>query len=36
VRVSTRTLDALSAYRSERVIPSWDDTFERMLKEAGE
>jgi Family of unknown function (DUF6084) len=35
VRVSTRTLDALSAYRSERVIPNWDDTFERMLKEAG-
>lgn len=35
VRVSTRTLDALSAYRSERVIPTWDDTFERLLKEAG-
>jgi hypothetical protein len=35
VRVSTRTLDALSAYRSERVIPNWDDTFERLLKEAG-
>ncbi len=34
VRVSTRTLDALSAYRSERVIPNWDDTFERLLKEA--
>ncbi|MEN3264120.1 DUF6084 family protein, partial [Pseudonocardia sp.] len=36
VRVSTRTLDALSAYRSERVIPNWDDTFERLLKEAGQ
>ena len=34
VRVSTATLDALSAYRSERVIPTWDDTFERLLKEA--
>lgn len=34
VRVSTRTLDALSAYRSERTIPNWDDTFERLLKEA--
>jgi hypothetical protein len=35
VRVSRTTLDALSAYRSERVIPTWDDTFERLLKEAG-
>lgn len=36
VRVSTGTLDALSAYRSERVIPTWDDTFEQLLKEAGQ
>jgi len=35
VRVSTATLDALSAYRSERIIPSWDETFERLLKETG-
>ncbi|WP_300006868.1 DUF6084 family protein [Pseudonocardia sp.] len=35
VRVSTATLDALSAYRSQHVIPSWDETFERLLKEAG-
>lgn len=35
IRVSTRTLDALSAYRSEHVIPTWDDTLERLLKEAG-
>ncbi len=35
VRVSRETLDALSAFRSERVIPSWDDTFEQLLKEAG-
>lgn len=35
VRVTADTLDALSAYRSERVIPNWDDTFERLLKEAG-
>ncbi len=34
VRVSTATLDALSAYRSRHVIPNWDDTFERLLKEA--
>jgi hypothetical protein len=32
--VSRETLDALSAYRSQRVIPTWDDTFERLLKEA--
>lgn len=34
VRMSTRTFDALSAFRSERVIPTWDDTFEQLLKEA--
>jgi hypothetical protein len=34
IRVSTRTLDALSAYRSERAIPNWDETFEHLLKEA--
>lgn len=36
VRVSTATLDALSAYRSAHVIPNWDETFERLLKEAGQ
>jgi hypothetical protein len=36
IRVGTATLDALSAYRSERVIPTWDDTFETLLKEAGD
>jgi hypothetical protein len=35
VRVRRETLDALAAYRSERVIPDWDETFERLLKEAG-
>lgn len=34
VRVSRTTLDALSAYRSERTIPTWDDAFERLLKES--
>ena len=34
VRLSTRTLDALSAYRSKHVITTWDETFERLLKEA--
>lgn len=35
VRVGTETLDALSAYRSAQASPSWDDTFARLLKEAG-
>lgn len=35
VRVSTATLDALSAYRSRHVIPTWDATFARLLEEAG-
>lgn len=35
VRVSTETLDALSAYRSSLASPTWDDTFARLLKEAG-
>ncbi len=26
---------ALAAYRSERAIPSWEETVERLLKEAG-
>jgi hypothetical protein len=34
IRVSRRTLDALSAYRSERTIPNWDETLEHLLKEA--
>ena len=36
VRLSTRTLDDLAAYRSEHVITTWDETFERLLKEAAE
>lgn len=36
VRVNRATLDALSAYRSRHVIPSWDEAFERLLKQAGE
>jgi len=35
VRMRRATLEALAAYRSQRVIPTWDDTFERLLKEAG-
>ena len=32
--LSRTTADALSAYRSKHVITSWDETLERLLKEA--
>jgi Family of unknown function (DUF6084) len=35
LRLGTAALDALSAYRSLHVIPTWDATVERLLKEAG-
>ena len=34
IRISTGTLDALAAYRSKHVITTWDETLERLLKEA--
>jgi len=34
IRISTATLDALAAYRSKHVITTWDETLERLLKEA--
>jgi len=34
VRLRRDTLEALRAYRSEKVLPTWDDTVERLLKEA--
>jgi Family of unknown function (DUF6084) len=34
VRLRRETLEALRAYRSEKVLPSWDDVVERLLKEA--
>jgi len=30
------TLDALQRYKGGRALMTWDDTFERLLKEAGE
>ena len=33
VRVRRDTLDALSRFRSERALPSWDDTFSTLLGE---
>jgi len=34
IRLSRTTADALSAYRSKHVITTWDETLERLLKEA--
>jgi Family of unknown function (DUF6084) len=34
VRLRRETLEALRAYRSERVLPTWDDAMEQLLKEA--
>jgi hypothetical protein len=34
VRLRRDTLDALRAFRSERALPTWDHTVERLLKEA--
>jgi hypothetical protein len=35
IRLSADTIDALTAYKSDRALTSWEDTFERLLKEAG-
>jgi Family of unknown function (DUF6084) len=34
IRVSRETIDALTRYKAERALTSWEDTFERLLKEA--
>jgi Family of unknown function (DUF6084) len=36
LRLRRETLDALQQYKSERALLTWDETFERLLKEAGE
>jgi len=35
IRLRRDTIDALTRYKAERAIPSWEDTFELLLKEAG-
>lgn len=35
IRLQRDTLDALIRYRAERAIPTWEHTFELLLKEAG-
>ena len=36
LRLRRETIDALQRYKSTRALLSWDETFERLLKEAGE
>jgi hypothetical protein len=36
LRLRRETLDALQRYKTGRALLSWDETFERLLKEAGE
>jgi hypothetical protein len=36
IRVHRDTLDALTRFRSARALPTWDQTLEQLLKEAGE
>ena len=36
IRVSRDTLDALQRYKSGRALPTWDQAFEHLLKQAGE
>ncbi len=35
IRLRRETIDVLTRYKAERALPSWDDAFERLLKEAG-
>jgi hypothetical protein len=36
LRLRRETLDALQRYKTDRALLTWDETFERLLKEAGE
>jgi hypothetical protein len=36
IRLRTETIDALVRYKADRALTSWEDTVERLLKEAGE
>ena len=35
LRLQTDTIEALQRYRRARMLPSWEDTFAALLKEAG-
>ncbi|MGI9018464.1 MAG: DUF6084 family protein [Euzebya sp.] len=36
LRVDTATIDALMRFKAERALPTWEQTFKLLLKEAGE
>ena len=36
LRLDRHTFDRLSAYRTRHQLSGWEDTVERLLKEAGE
>jgi hypothetical protein len=36
IRVRTDTLDALERFKATRALPTWEQTFETLVKEAGE
>jgi Family of unknown function (DUF6084) len=36
LRLRRETLDALQRFKAQRALLTWDETFERLLKEAGE
>ena len=36
LRLRRDTLDALQRFKAERALLTWDETFEQLLKEAGE
>jgi hypothetical protein len=36
IRMRRDTLDALQAFKSRAVLPTWDDTLHTLLKRAGE
>jgi hypothetical protein len=36
LRVSRDTLDALTRFKARRALPTWEEAFEQLLKEAGE
>ena len=35
IRLRRETIDSLTRYKAERAIPTWEDAFELLLKEAG-
>jgi hypothetical protein len=36
IRLRRETLDVLQQYKTTRALMTWDETLERLLKEAGE